>query len=72
MLKRMYPWTVFPTNLKIFYDINKMLKIAVIVGIRVNLQSKQLCVENPDVIINPAKLVDKMYYFHLPFYIIMQ
>ena len=70
MLKRMYPWTVFPTNLKIFYDINKMLKIAVIVGIRVNLPSIQLCIENPDVIINPAKLVDKMYILLLSFAIL--
>ena len=66
----MYPWTVFPTNLKIFYDINKMLKIAVIVGIRVNLQSIQLCVKNPDVIINPAKLVGKMYILLLLFAIL--
>ena len=63
----MYPWTVLPTNLKIFYDINKMLKIAVIVGIRVNLPSIQLCNENPDVIINPAKLIDKMYILLLSF-----
>ena len=51
----MYPWTVFPTNLKIFYDINKMLIIAVIVGIWVNLPSIQLCNENPDATINPCK-----------------
>ena len=60
MLKRMYPWTVFSTNLKIFYDINKMLKIAFMVGIRADLPFIQLCNENPDVIINPAKLIDKM------------
>ena len=66
----MYPWTVFSTNLKIFYDINKMLKIAVIDGIRANLPSIQLCNENPDVIINPAKLIDKMYKLLLLFAIL--
>ena len=66
----MYPWTLFPTNLKIIYDINKKLKITVIVGIRVNLPSIQLCNENPDVIINPAKLIDKMYILLLLFAIL--
>ena len=40
----------------IFYDINKMLKFAVIVGIRVILQSMQLCNGNPDAIINTCKI----------------
>ena len=46
---------MFPTNLKIFYDINKMLKIAVILGIRVNLPSIQFRNENSDAIINTCK-----------------
>ena len=66
----MYPWTVFPTNFKIFFDTNKMLKFAVIVCIWVNLPTIQLCNGIPDEIINHAKLVDKMYILLLSFAIL--